>query len=305
MATRKITMMLAKAVKITRLWGALILGLLINTAPALSQTPTQSTLATTVRQLETNLNARIGVLVRDNGSDWQWGHREHDRFLMASTFKSLLCGAILDQVDHGLLTLDERLEIHPHDILDYAPITKTHVGKTMTLGGLCSAALDKSDNTAANLLIARLGGPQGVTSYLRRIGDSLTRLDRIEPELNVFTPNDPRDTTSPAAMVSSWQAMLLGDGLTPTSRQQLTEWMSHGGVTAKLIRSSTPKGWLVSDKSGGGRQHTRNLVAMITPPGHAPYFVAIFISDTDASWAARNSAITQIGAAVIDAIKAR
>lgn len=184
-------------------------------------------------------------------------------------------------------------------------MTKAHSGGTMPVGDLCLAALDMSDNTAANLLIDRLGGPQEVTSFLRRIGDPVTRLDRKEPDLNLFDPADPRDTTSPTAMLSTWQAMLPCDALPAASHAQLTDWMSQGGVTGALIRASTPTGWQVADKSGGGEGFTRNRVAMISPPDRAPFFVAICISDTPTDFETRNAALIEIGAAVVEVLRAR
>ncbi|NHX22205.1 serine hydrolase, partial [Escherichia coli] len=80
----------------------------------------------------------------------------------------------------------------------------------------------------------------------------------------------------------------------------LADWMSDGGVTGQLIRAHTPEDWQVADKSGGGRHHTRNLVAMVTPPGSAPYFVAIFLSDTPADWSTRNTAVAEIAAGVVE-----
>ena len=262
-------------------------------------------LAETVRGLEERLDARIGVFIRDSGSDWQWGHREDERFLMTSTFKSVLCGAVLEQAEQGALALDEPVEIKAADILGYAPVTETRQGGTMTIGELCLATTDMSDNTAANLLLDRIGGPQAVTAYLRGIGDGVTRLDRTEPDLSIFAPGDPRDTTSPKAMATSWESMLVGDGLRPDSREQLREWMRQGGVTGKLIRASTPKDWEVVDKSGGGQDYTRSLVAMITPPGRAPVFVAIYLSDSPADFSTRNAAVAEIGAAIVPVIAAR
>ncbi|MDZ4392063.1 class A beta-lactamase [Cypionkella sp.] len=281
-----------------------LLASLLLSSPAFAQ-DAKARLAGTVSALEAGLDARIGVLVRDSGSDWQWGYRSEERFLMASTFKSVLCGAVLDRVAAGTLSLDDPLEVRQADILDYAPVTEAHVGETMSVGDLCLASLDMSDNTAANLLINRLGGPQEVTAFLRRIGDSVTRLDRSEPDLNLFDPDDPRDTTSPAAMLSTWEAMLLGEALPAESRAQLTDWMSHGGVTGALIRASMPTGWQVADKSGSGEGYTRNLVAMISPPDSAPYFVAIYISDSPTDFETRNAALIEVGAAVADVLEAR
>lgn len=296
---------LLRAFNAALLSAATLLILLITPCSGLAQTEAEAALKTQIRALERQLDARIGVQIRDSASDWRWGYRDTERFHMASTFKPLLCGAILDQVDKGALALTDLLPIRADDLLAYAPVTKDHAGGALPIADLCFATLDLSDNTAANLLIERLGGPQTVTAYLRRIGDTETRLDRMEPELNQFIPRDPRDTTTPAAMLATWDKMLLGDGLSRASQAQLKAWMEPGAVTGELIRATLPTDWRIADKSGGGRTHTRNIVAMITPPARAPFFVAIYVSDTPASWQERNKAVTQIGAAVIKLLETR
>ncbi len=282
--------------------AGLALGLLTAT-PASAQ-DAEFRLAATIDRIEQTLDGRVGLLIRDSGSDWSISYRADERFLMASTFKTMLCGAVLGRVDAGELDLDEPIGIEAADILEYAPVTESMVGETMTIGDLCLAALDMSDNTATNLLIDRLGGPQSVTDFLRAIGDPVSRLDRREPELNTFAPGDPRDTTTPDAMLSTMQALLMGDALTPQSRAQLTAWMSNGGVTGALIRASTPDGWMVADRSGSSN-FNRNIVAMVTPPDREPYFIAVFLSDADADFDTRNAAVIELSEAVMDVVTAR
>ena len=272
--------------------------------PARAQGEEQA-LAQRVAMLEADLGARIGVYILDTGTGWRKGHRENERFLMASTFKSILCAAVLNQVDQGQLQLDEALPVRAKEIVGHSPVTRTRVGGTMTLDALCLATLDRSDNGAANLLIDRLGGPHAVTAFLRSMGDDVTRLDRKEPDVNLFVPGDPRDTTSPRAMAETWAALLTGTALSPQSQGLLAKWMSYGAVTQALMRPHLPKGWAISDKSGGGRQYTRNLVAMLTPPGDQPYIVALYLSDTPADWRTRNAAISELGAAVVALLRAR
>lgn len=260
-------------------------------------------LAETVARIESRLNARAGVVVHDTGSGWTWANRADERFLMNSTIKAPLCGAVLAAADAGTLTLDEELPILRADILSYAPVTEKKVGQSMSLSELCLATIDMSDNTAANLLINRLGGTEAVTDFFRQSGDTVSRLDRLEPDMNTFKVGDPRDTTSPAAMSATLEKLLLGDALTPESRDLLIEWMSHGGVTGELLRKNAPEGWHIADKSGSGSQ-TRNIIAMITPPDRAPWIAVIFVSDVNADFATRNAALQEISAAVIDVVKA-
>ena len=281
------------------------LGVILFAVPAGPQTKVERALGDLIRTTEDRMDARIGVHVHQAGSDWAWEHRGGERFLMASVFKSVLCGAVLAAADRGALDLDEPLEIRPGEIHSHAPVTRPRAGQTMTVSDLCLATLDQSDNGAANLLIDRLGGPGAVTSFLRAIGDDTTRLDRKEPDVNIFAPGDPRDTTTPSAIAATWQNLLLGDALSADSRGRLTRWMSLGGVTQALIRPHVPAGWAVADKSGGGRGYTRNIVAMLSPGPEEHYLVAIFLSDTPADWEARNAAVSDVAGAVVALIRER
>ncbi|WP_322864723.1 class A beta-lactamase (plasmid) [Aquicoccus sp. G2-2] len=252
-------------------------------------------LAQTIDQLESQLDARIGVAIYDSATGDEWTHRPNERFLMNSTVKALVCAAVLSRAD---LELTETLPVRAQDVVGHAPVTQHRIGGTMTIAGLCRAAVDQSDNGATNILFDRLGGPEQLTAFLRSIGDEVTRSDRTEPALNTFVPGDPRDTTSPAAMVRTLQTLLAGDALSPENRKLLADWMRPGGWTSALIRPAVPTGWDVSDKSGSGK-HNRNLIAMLTPPNGAPIFVSLSISDTNANFATRNAALVELGAAVM------
>ncbi|WP_343503516.1 RCP family class A beta-lactamase [Alloyangia pacifica] len=285
---------------LSRVATGLALGLSMTTA-AFAETPVEA-LQGTVARIEEQLGARVGLSLLDTGSGWSWSHREDELFLMNSTVKVPVCGAILARSDAGTLSLADALPVREADLVPYAPVTETRVGGTMTLDELCLAAIDKSDNVAANILIEHLGGPEAVTQFFRSVGDPTSRLDRLEPELNTFAPGDERDTTSPAAMSETLRALLLGDMLSPQARGQLVEWMRHGGVTGALLRAEAEDDWLILDKSGSGR-HTRNLVAVIQPEGEAPWIATMFVSDTDAEFEARNAALKDLGRAVVAVVR--
>ncbi|AWI82867.1 class A beta-lactamase [Alloyangia pacifica] len=285
---------------LSRVATGLALGLSMATA-AFAETPVEA-LSDTVARIEEQLGARVGVSLVDTGSGWSWFHRGDELFLMNSTVKVPVCGAILARRDAGTLSLSDALPVREVELVPYAPITETRVGGTMTLDELCLAAIDMSDNVAANILIGHLGGPEAVTQFFRSVGDPTSRLDRLEPELNVFAPGDARDTTSPAAMSEALRALLLGDALSPQARGQLAEWMRHGGVTGALLRAEAEDDWLILDKSGSGR-HTRNLVAVIQPEGEAPWIATMFVSDTDAEFEARNAALKDLGGAVVAVVR--
>ncbi len=119
-------------------------------------------------------------------------------------------------------------------------MAETRVGMTMTLAEMCQAALQQSDNAAANLLLRVLGGPPAITAFARSIGDEESRLDRWETELNSAVPGDLRDTTTPLALGIGFRNLLTGDVLSPAGRRQLEDWMRANQTSS--MRAGLPAG---------------------------------------------------------------
>ncbi len=217
-----------------------------------------------------------------------------------STFKVLLCGAVLARVDAGDEQLDRRIHYRQQDLVDYSPVSEKHLADGMTVGELCAAAITMSDNTAGNLLLKSVGGPAGLTAFLRQIGDNVTRLDRWETELNEALPGDVRDTTTPASMATTLRKLLTTPSLSARSQQQLLQWMVDDRVAGPLIRAVLPAGWFIADKTGAGERGSRGIVALLGPDGKAERIVVIYLRDTPATMVERNQQIAGIGAALIE-----
>jgi beta-lactamase class A len=261
------------------------------------------TLAAAFARIEKESGGRLGVAVLDTQTGAQAGHRADERFPMCSTFKLLAAAATLWRVDAGSERLERRVPFGARDLVTYSPVTEKHVGAGMTLAELCDAAVTLSDNTAANLLLAALGGPGGITAFARTLGDATTRLDRIEPELNEARPGDPRDTTSPSAMTANLRALLLGDALSAASRAQLTAWLAANRTGDARLRARLPAGWRVGDKTGAGANGTNNDVGVLWPPGRPPIIVSAYLTEAAAVPAARRDAtIAAVGHAVAEAV---
>jgi beta-lactamase class A len=260
-------------------------------------------LAGDLDKIEAESGGRLGVAVLDTLSGERTGHRADERFPMCSTFKLLAAAAILARVDAERERLDRRIRFEAGDVVVNSPITKDrHGGDGMSLAELCEAAMIVSDNTAGNLLLARLGGPAGLTAYARSLGDMVTRLDRIEPDLNEAIPDDPRDTTSPAAMLSSLRTLVLGNVLSENSKDQLTRWLLGNKTGDTRLRAGLPSGWRVGDKTGSGERGTTNDVGIIWPPGRAPILVSIYLTETPLAGEQRNATLAAVGRAVASAL---
>ncbi|HTR08270.1 MAG TPA: class A beta-lactamase [Paraburkholderia sp.] len=248
--------------------------------------------------IEAQVGGRLGVAILDTAGGQARGWRMHERFPMCSTFKFLLASAVLARKDRGDEDLARRIVYSPAQVVAWSPVSGPHAGRDgMTVAGLCEAALTHSDNTAANLLLESIGGPAAVTTFARSLGDTVTRLDRNEPTLNEAVEGDPRDTTTPAAMLADMRDLLLGKQLAAASREQLIAWLVANQTGDARLRAGLPKDWRVGDKTGTGDRGTANDIAIIWPTGRAPILVATYLTGaTHASPAQRDAAIAKVGA---------
>jgi beta-lactamase class A len=246
--------------------------------------------------LERRHGGRLGVSILDTASGERAGHRADERFPMCSTFKFLAAAQVLARVDRGGEELQRRIVYASEDLVAYSPETEKRVGAPgMTLAELCHAAITLSDKTAGNLLLDSFGGPAGLTAFVRSLGDGVTRLDRRETELNEATPGDPRDTTTPAAMLDDMRRLLLGGVLSPASRKQLADWLLANTTGGSRLRAGLPGDWRVGDKTGTSDNGASNDIAIVWPPGRAPLLVTAYYAESSVPQETRNAVLAEVG----------
>jgi len=254
-----------------------------------------------IHDVEKRLSAQVGVAILDTGSNALWNYQGERRFAMASTFKTLACATLLKHAEHDAALLDTKVPVRREALVSYSPVIERHVGQSISLRQACTATMQMSDNTAANLVLEAVGGPAAVTAFLREQGDAVTRLDRNEPRVNEARPGDPRDTTTPEAMTRTLQRLLFGPALSADSRQQLLQWMRDNQVSGSLLRSVLPSGWQIADRSGAGGFGARGITAVLWQDSRAPLIVSLYLGQTEATLVERDQAIAEIGRAIFAA----
>ena len=218
---------------------------------------------TALTDYERDSGGHTGIYAKNlkTGAEVSW--RAHERFVMCSSFKASLAACVLAGVDRGQARLDEQIAYGPADLMEWAPVAKQNLEKgALSVADMCAAAVELSDNTCANALLARFGGPSALTAFWRSIGDTVSRLDHNEPELNRTPPGDPHDTTTPAAMAGNLRKFILGDALSPTSREHLTGWMLGCKTGDNRLRAGLPKDWRVGDKTGNNGKDCSGDIAV-------------------------------------------
>ncbi len=253
-----------------------------------------------IEKVESRVSARIGVAVYDTATNEMWSYKGDERFPMMSTFKTLACANLLYDSENEGLDLESKARVESNKLIAWSPITKEFVGKDISLKDACTATMEMSDNTAANIVLAGIDGPNGLTEFLRSTGDNKTRLNHIEPDLNHARPGDVRDTTTPNTMVKTLNDLVYGNVLSEASKAQLKTWMKDNKVSDGMIRSILPDGWNIADRSGAGAYGSRAITAIVWSETRAPLIISISLTETELTIPERDTVINEIGELIFD-----
>nr|WP_245614324.1 class A beta-lactamase [Actinokineospora inagensis] len=227
---------------------------------------------TDLAELEAAHGARLGVWGRNTRTGRTVEYRAGERFPMCSTFKTVAAGAVLRD---RFSPLDRVIHYPPSDLVPNSPITGEHVDTGLSIGDICAAAIQYSDNTAGNLMLRQIGGPPGLTGFFRAIGDQTSRLDRWETELNTAIPGDPRDTTTPAALGRDYERLTLGDALSHPDRERLVTWLKGNTTSAARFHKGLPATWTIADKTGTGDYATAHDIGVVWTGHGTPLVLAV------------------------------
>ncbi len=269
---------------------------LIAAAPLAAAWPAFAQDDAPLKAYETATGGRIGLYAENLAAGKTLAWRPDERFVMCSTFKASLAGAVLHRVDSGAERLDRVIRFGPKDIQPYAPTAKAALDKgELTVAQMCKAAVELSDNTCANLLLEAIGGPAALTAFWRVTGDDVSRLDHNEPLLNRSRPGNPEDTTTPKAMAKTIQALTLGRVLAPASRERITDWMIACQTGANRLRAGLPKAWMIGDKTGNNGADACGDIAVAWRALGEPILIACYVQGGKPTPAQQDAVFKQVG----------
>ncbi|PPF77086.1 class A beta-lactamase, partial [Subtercola sp. Z020] len=175
-----------------------------TTAPA----PAPVDISAELASLESTSAARIGVSAVDTATGRTIAYRADERFGYASTIKVFAASLLLQTTppeDRARLANWTQSDV---DAAGHSPATGEHVADGLSLAQLAEAAVRQSDNTALNVLLANLGGPQALDAALTQLGDDTSDVVDVEPALNTVEPGSTANTTTPAAFTADLRALL-------------------------------------------------------------------------------------------------
>lgn len=296
--------------------------------------------------------ARPGVFgfgVELNRAPHSWVSDADARFPMQSVFKATLAAAALAEVDAGRLKLSEpitltELDLSPpySQIDEQWPTPPDHHSLTLPAIDLIALAVQRSDNTAADVIMKRIGGPGAVTAWLRNKSIQDISVDRYERELQQevagmepFRPAwkdeaawiaaratvpaekreaamaaylaDPRDTTTVPASLDFLHQLYLGTLLSPASTRLLVRLMTASVTDATRLRAGLPVGTILAQKTGTARTDlgltpATNEIALATLPNGRRLALAAFLAGSTATAPERDKLIADAARLVVSCV---
>lgn len=263
---------------------------------AATAVPAFAMTSSTIEGIEQSRGGRLGVFALDTGTGRTLEYRADERFLLQSTFKGFLAAMILARIDAGRDNLSDFISFGKKNLVPASPVTSAQVAAgRMTIEDLCKAILERSDNTAANLLLKHVGGPASLTSYVHSLGDTVTRFDRYEPVGGWFGI---KDTTTPRSIVDLARTVVLGDVLKSESQALLGRWMAANVVGQVRLRASFPPSWTAGDRTGTG-DGICNDYAVARPPGRAPLVMSAYYEAPGMEMGAQEAVLREVGSAIV------
>ncbi len=249
----------------------------------------------------------LGAAIIDTETGQSISHNGSARFGHCSSFKTSLAALVLARHASGAIDADRNVRWSEEELLSYAPFTTPRLQQGASLRELAEATQRTSDNTAANVLLRELGGPEALNQFWRSIGDETSRLDRIEPALNHVPLGEVRDTSTPLAMARTLAKLTYGDVLPSEEREQLRRWMVDTQTGLNRVRAGLPEGWAAGDKTGTsfwpGMGSLYVDIGFAEPPGRAPIAFAAYFRAQDTHQRVEPAAealLAEIGKVLVD-----
>ncbi len=247
---------------------------------------------------------RVGVGIELLETHERYGVLGDERFPMQSVYKLPIGMAVLRAVDEGRLSLEQNVRVTRDDLVPEplaSPIREEHPGGEvdLTVDALLRLMLVRSDGTASDVLLRLVGGPEGVTRYLRTLGVDGVVVATSEREMSRGERVQYRNWATPGAMLGLLRAAHEGSGLSEASRARLLALMIETRTGPRRLKGRLPAGTVVAHKTGTSRTvdgltRATNDVGIVTLPDGRHLAIAVFVSDSPADEDTREGVIAAV-----------
>lgn len=238
----------------------------------------------------TAITGTIGIFARIDEKELLFSYNSDQLFYLASTYKIPIVIECLRQVDAGLISLDQWVEVTEGDVPLYSPILDhrhfSYPGVKLNVKNLIRLMVEYSDNTASDLILKLSGGTKSVNDFLKTFGlaDKI-KIDTSTAESFLLTDEDSilKDRGTPEAMANLLIQLLHGKLLSAASTQFLLECMQRCKTGNGRIRALLPAETVVASKTGTVTGFVNDIGIIDLPQNKGKLILAIYTKESSAT----------------------
>ena len=258
--------------------------------------------------------ATVAVSVLGIDFPFQYNNNNAEKKLpMQSVFKYHIALAVLDLVDQGKLSLDQKVFIKKSELLPntWSPIREKNPEGNfeMPISELIEYSVAMSDNVGCDVLLRLIGGPKVVHDFLISKGAKDTQIVYNEEIMQSAWKNQYENYTTMKSATRLLKDFYKGKILSKKSTEFLLAVMYRTSTGLNKIVEQLPKYAKVAHKTGSsgkndaGLTGAENDIAIITLPNGKTYAIAIFVSDSTESYDVNCKMISDISKVVFEILE--
>lgn len=255
--------------------------------------------------------ATVAVSVLGIDFPFQYNNNNAEKKLpMQSVFKYHIALAVLDLVDQGKLSLDQKVFIKKSELLPntWSPIREKNPEGNfeMPISELIEYSVAMSDNVGCDVLLRLIGGPKVVHDFLISKGAKDTQIVYNEEIMQSAWKNQYENYTTMKSATRLLKDFYKGKILSKKSTDFLLGVLYRTSTGTNKIVEQLPENAKVAHKTGSSGKNNAGLtgaendIAIITLPNGKTYAIAIFVSDSMETWEVNCKMISDISKVVFE-----
>ncbi len=272
-------------------------------------------LRTMIEQIAGTAEGNVGVAVLGVESNDTLSLNGNVKYPMQSVYKFPIGLAVLDLVDKGVLSLDQRVFVKKSDLLPktWSPLREKYPNgdTSVALSEIITFTVAQSDNNGCDLLFRLVGGPGKVDQFIHSLGIHDIAIVNTEEEMAKDKDLQYRNYSSPNALAALLSLVYRGKALSEKSTQYVVKILEQTTTGPKRLKGRLPAGTIVAHKTGSSGTDEQGITAatndagIITLPGGKHVAVVVFVSNSTADEKTREAVISGVAKAVWDSFVTR
>lgn len=270
----------------------------------------QTTLDKKINMIVKGKNATVGISVLGIENGFTYTKNAEKKLPMQSVFKFHIAATVLDKVDKGKLSLEQKIMLTPQNLLKntWSPLREKYGegGVEITLAEVLEATVAKSDNNGCDIMLNLLGGTEPVQKFIDSKGIKGFQIKFSEAQMHQDWSAQYENYSTMNSATTLLKKFYDGKLLSKKSTDYLMKVMLTTSTGVKKLIEQLPKNTPVARKTGSSGKNdagvtgAENEIAIVTLPNGKHYAIAVFVSNSMESEETNCKMISDISKVVYD-----